>query len=81
MDGDEVSMETKLTKGDSVPRPVPVKYNKEILDMIGSTRESKARRYAAEEVRIVVKSYVGTIKNLNDKIEKKHQTSLISNLN
>ena len=40
-------------------------------ELTGSTRQSKAKRYAAEEVKIVAKSYIGTIDNLKTRLEKK----------
>ena len=39
-------------------------------ELTGSTRESKVKRYATEEVKIVAKSYIGTIDILNAKLEK-----------
>ena len=68
MEGDEISVETKLTKGDTAPRPAE-KCDK-ISELTESTRESKAKRYAVEEVKIVAKSYIGTTDNLTTKLEK-----------
>ena len=45
MDGDEVSVETRLTKGNAAPTPVILVrgFPDEQSDMTGSTRESKAK--------------------------------------
>ena len=73
MEEDDVSVETRLTKGDAAPTPVILVGDPpdEQSEMTGSTRESKAKKYAAEAVREVANEYSGTILNMSSDIEKK----------
>ena len=73
MDGDEVSVETRLTKGDAAPTPVILveEPQDEQSEMTGSTRESKAKKYAAEAVREIANEYSGTILNMTSDLDKK----------
>ena len=69
MDGnDDGSIESRLTKGDKAP-PSAKKATDEISALTGETRESKAKAYAAEELKKVATQYVGTISNLTSKLE------------
>ena len=73
MDDDEVSVETRLTKGDAAPTPT-ILLNEapdEQSEMTGSTRESKAKKYADEAVKEVISEYSGTIINMSSDINKK----------
>ena len=73
MDDDEVSVETRLTKGDAAPTPT-ILINEapdEQSEMTGSTRESKAKKYADEAVKEVISEYSGTIINMSSDINKK----------
>ena len=73
MDNDEVSVETRLTKGDAAPTPAIT--IKDAVDdqseMTGSTRESKAKKYADEAVKEVINEYSGTIINMSSDLEQK----------
>ena len=73
MDDDEVSAETRLTKEDAAPTPA-ILINDAVddqSDMTGSTRESKARKYAAVAVKEVINEYSGTIFNMSTDLEQK----------
>ena len=62
LDDDEVSVETKLTKGDAAPPPA----SKDVFsEMNGSTRESKSKAYADSAVKVVVVKYSEVITNIN----------------
>jgi len=61
-DDDEVSIETRLTKGDAAP---PAASNDDLSDMTGSTRESKAKAYADSAVKEVAAQYSETITNMS----------------
>ena len=72
LDNDEVSVETRLTKGDAAPPPaVDGENNEELSEMTGSTRESKAKQYAETAVKEVVAEYSGTIVNMTNDLEAK----------
>ena len=45
---DEISEETRLTKGDRVPKPANDTDDSDLSTLTGETRESKAKAYAAE---------------------------------
>ena len=60
-DKDDVSVETRLTKGDAVPPPADTD---DISDMTGSTRESKANAYAAKAAKEVAAQYTTTINSM-----------------
>ena len=64
MDDDECSVESRLTKVDATPEVA----QEEVSILTGSTRESKAKAYAAEAVNEISRQYNGTIDNLNDKL-------------
>ena len=52
MDGDDIiSINTRLTKGDAAPPPA--NNNDGCSTLTGNTRESKAKAYAAEEIKKV----------------------------
>ena len=71
LDDDIISVETRLTKGDA--QPPPVKNNTDtstvkdasppddLSELTGSTRESKANRYAANAVKEVALQYTETL--------------------
>ena len=46
----EISVETRLKKGDATPAPV---HKDDVSEMTGSTRESKAKAYADKAVKVV----------------------------
>ena len=73
MDEDEVSVETRLTKGDAAPTPAILINDTvdEQSEMTGSTRESKAKKYADAAVKEVISEYSGTILNMSSDIEAK----------
>ena len=77
LDNDDVSTETRLTKGDAVPPSV----NDDVSEMTGSTRESKAQAYAEKATRAVAAQYSDTITNmrsdLGDKDDKIAQLELM----
>ena len=58
-----ISEETRLTKGDQAPPAVD-----EMSEMTGSTRESKAKRYADSAVKDVAAQYSTTIATMNEDI-------------
>ena len=60
LEGDNISVETRLTKNDAAP----IVLNDEISDMTGSTRESKAQAYADKAAKAVAAQYSDTICNL-----------------
>ena len=68
MDTDDVSAETRLTKGDAAPPPAP---KDDLSDMTGSTRESKAQRYANAQVKEVVSQYSTQITSMRTDIHGK----------
>ena len=68
MDTDDVSVETRLTKGDAAPPPVPTD---DVSDMTGSTRESKAQRYANAQVKEVASQYSTQITSMRTYIHDK----------
>ena len=73
MDDDEVSVETRLTKENAAPTPT-ITLNNGVDDqskMTGSTRESKAKRYADEAAKEVINDYSGTILNMSSDLGKK----------
>lgn len=45
---DEISEETRLTKGDRTPKEVEEFENSDVLTLTGDTIESKVKAYAAE---------------------------------
>ena len=70
LDDDIISVETRLMKGDAPPPPItnstdegPDKdaTNDDLSELTGSTRESKANRYAANAVKEVALQYADTI--------------------
>ena len=65
---DKISEETCLTKGDKAPPSAP---SDNLSDMTGSTRESKAKRYAAAEVQNVTQQYMGTISTMQGDVAQK----------
>ena len=73
LDTDEVSIETRLTKGDAAPPPAINidEGDDEHSALSGSTRESKAKRYADAAVKEVAAEYSGTILNMADDIGQK----------
>ena len=73
MDNDEVSVETRLTKGNAAPTPIVLVQEApdEQSEMTGSTRESKAKKYAAEAVREIANEYSGTILNMTSDLYEK----------
>ena len=66
-DKDDISVETRLTKNDKSPPSV----NCDISEMTGSTRESKAQRYADKAVKEVASQYTTTISTMQHDIAKK----------
>ena len=68
MDTDDVSVETRLTKGDAAPPPVPTD---DVSDMARSTRESKAQRYANAQVKEVASQYSTQITSMRTYIHDK----------
>ena len=68
LDTDEVSVETRLTKGNAAPPPaIHIAENDEDHSALsGSTRESKAKRYADAAVKEVAAEYSGTIINMSN---------------
>ena len=56
-----ISDETRLTKGDKAPPGAD-----DMSEMTGSTRESKAKRYADSAVKDVAAQYSSTIANMNN---------------
>ena len=73
IDDDEVSIETRLTKGDEAPTPaIEIKNTTDDQsDMTGSTRESKSKRYAEAAVKKVINEYSGTILNMKSDLDAK----------
>ena len=73
LDTDEVSVETRLTKGDAAPPPaIHIAENDEDQSALsGSTRESKAKRYADAAVKEVAAEYSGTIINMSNDLGQK----------
>lgn len=67
---DDISLETRLTKGDAVP-PSSLPNSDEISDMTGSTRESKAKAYADKAVKEVAAQYSTTISDMQNNIGEK----------
>ena len=67
IDEDDVSDETRLTKNDKTPESI----NGDISEMTGSTRESKAQRYADKAVKDVAVQYTNTISNMQNDIAGK----------
>ena len=65
MDMDDVSAETRLTKGNAPLLAIGIEKNDEMSALSNSTRESKAQKYADTTVKEVVKEYSGTIANMN----------------
>ena len=71
LDDDIISVETRLTKGDAQPPPVTTNTDKgtdkdtsppdDLSELTGSTRESKANRYAANAVKEVALQYTETL--------------------
>ena len=68
MDTDDISVETRLTKNDAAPPPTK---SDEVSEMTGSTRESKAQRYATEQVKEVASQYVTQITTMSSDINEK----------
>ena len=77
---DEISEETRLTKNDAAPpvalpiAPTASSSNQqqdEISEMTGSTRESKANRYAANVGREITKQYTGQISSMQSDINER----------
>ena len=72
MDTDDVSIETRLTKGNAAPPPaINDADNDEMSALSNSTRESKAQRYADSAVKDVVREYSGTILNMTSDLGAK----------
>ena len=67
LSSDDVSEETRLTKGDAAPPT----YSCDISDMTGSTRESKAKAYADKAVKEVASQYNITISTMKSDIGAK----------
>ena len=67
LSSDDVSEETRLTKGDAAPPT----YSCDISDMTGSTRESKAKAYADKAVKEVASQYNVTISTMKSDIGAK----------
>ena len=65
---DEISVETRLTKGDAAP---PAATTDDVSEMTGSTRESKAKAYAESAVNEVAKQYTATISTMNSDLGAK----------
>ena len=65
-----ISVETRLTKNDKAPPSV----NGDISEMTGSSRESKAQRYADKAVKEVASQYTATIYNMQNDIAGKDDT-------
>ena len=69
-DDDDISCETRLTKGNAVP-PSAEKNSDDISDMTGSTRESNAKAYADKAVKEVAAQYSNTISDMHNNIGAK----------
>ena len=74
LESDDISIETRLTKGDATPLPaIHIDDNgDEQSALSGSTRESKAKKYADAAVKEVAAEYSGTILNMSTDTEKKY---------
>jgi hypothetical protein len=64
---DDVSIETRVTKGDAAPNS----YKDDVSEMTGSTRESKAQAYADKAVKAVAVQYTDTICNMQNDLGSK----------
>ena len=64
---DDVSLESRLTKGDQTPPAAVNKDDTDLSTLTGETRESKAKAYAAEATKAVAAQYIGTIEELKSK--------------
>jgi len=64
---DDISIETRLTKGDKLP--TAVEETDDLSELTGETRESKAKAYAAEATREVAAQYIGTITDLKEELK------------
>ena len=73
LDEDDISEETRLTKGDKTPPPAQGS-NEDVSTMTGDTRESKAQRYADSAVKEVASQYTSTITNMQYDISNKDDT-------
>ena len=65
---DDISTETRLTKGDLAPPPAATD---DVSEMTGSTRESKAKAYAESAVNEVAKQYTATISTMHNDLGAK----------
>ena len=65
---DEISVETRLTKGDKIPTAAEDADKSNLLTLTGETRES-AKAHTAEVTKEVVAQYIGTITELNSQIK------------
>ena len=64
---DDISIETRLTKGDKLPTAVD--ETDDLSALTGETRESKAKAYAAEATKEVAAQYIGTITDLKEELK------------
>ena len=64
----EVSVDTRLTKGNVTPPAASSPDNTDISALTGETRESKAKAYVAEVSKKVASQYVGTITTMSSKL-------------
>ena len=68
-DDDEITVETRLTKGDKVPKTATTANAGDLSALTGETRESKAKAYVAEATKEVAAQYIGTITGLKDELK------------
>lgn len=64
---DNISVESRLTKGDSTPAVADDATNSDVSTITRETRESKAKAYAAKVMKAVAAQYIGTIEELMTK--------------
>lgn len=64
---DNISVESRLTKGDSTPAAADDATNSDVSTITRETRESKAKAYAAKVMKAVAAQYIGTIEELMTK--------------
>ena len=64
---DDLSVESRLTKGDQIPTVADDEDNSDLSTLSGETRESKAKAYAAEATKAVAAQYIGTIEEFKAK--------------
>ena len=69
LEGDEeVSVETRLTKGIVAPPAAASTDGTEISALTGKTKEFEGKEYATEKSKKVAAQYVGTITTLNSEL-------------